>query len=198
MKRSVGSDKPIKVRGALGAAASIVYGILAACGQTESNPEGQAQSGGTSATSGGRGGSSSLVPVGKAGFAACGSLECPLEEFEKACCWNHDSNTSDCNSPEQSCTFGRAVHLLHCDETADCPASHPDEPTGCIFDWRNGGGRAVCSAPLRLPQLEATLVIIQLCNPDAPDDDCGSGTCQPVTDQALLSGLLPANFHACY
>src|SRR5688500_17305425 len=95
-----------QVRGRLGAAASIVCGVLvacgvlAACGQSESNPMEPAQSGGTSATSGGRagaGGSSSLVPVGKAGLAACGSLECPLEEFEKACCWNHDSNTSECN-----------------------------------------------------------------------------------------------------
>jgi hypothetical protein len=306
MKPSVRSGKPIKIRGALGAAASIVCGVLAACGQSESNPGGQTESGGTSATSGGRGGrgggsgvattgghsagrggssggsnsttggapsiqggepgeagaagdptsgaggsaggapdetggtpndtggnagtggrvgaggstgggaaaqsgaagedagdggaagSSSLVPVGKAGFAACGSLECPLEEFEKACCWNHDSNTSECDSPEQSCTFGQAVHVLHCDEAADCPASNADEPTGCTFDWRNGGGRAECSAPLLSPQLEAAMVIVQLCNPGAPDDDCGSGTCRPVTEQALLSGLLPANFHACY
>jgi hypothetical protein len=258
MKPSVRSGKPIKIRGAPGATASIVCGVLAACGQSESNPGGQTESGGTSATSGGRGGrgggsgvatkapdetggtpndtggnagtggrvgaggstgggaaaqsgaagedagdggaagSSSLVPVGKAGFAACGSLECPLEEFEKACCWNHDSNTSECDSPEQSCTFGQAVHVLHCDEAADCPASNADEPTGCTFDWRNGGGRAECSAPLLSPQLEAAMVIVQLCNPDAPDDDCGSGTCRPVTEQALLSGLLPANFHACY
>jgi hypothetical protein len=146
----------------------------------------------------GAGGASSLVPVGKAGFAACGSLECPLEEFEKGCCWNHDTNTSECDSPEQSCTFGRPVHILHCDEAADCRASSPDWPSGCTFDWRNGGGRAECSAPVVQPQLEADMVIVQLCNPDDPEDDCGSGTCRPVTEQALLSGLLPTNFHACY
>jgi hypothetical protein len=191
----------------LRAAASLVCGVLAACGQAESNPGHHSETGGAPSAQGaagndaggaGAGGPSSLVPVGRVGFAACGSLECPLEEFEKGCCWNHDTNTSECDSPEQSCAFGRPVHILHCDEAADCRASSPDWPSGCTFDWRNGGGRAECSAPLVQPQLEADMVIVQLCNPDDPEDDCGSGTCRPVTEQALLSGLLPTNFHACY
>jgi hypothetical protein len=131
------------------------------------------------------------------GFAACGSIECPLREFDKACCWNHDTYASECAAPDHDCSFEEAVHVLRCDETADCP-SPSGETTGCTFDWRNGGGRAECGGRLSTPVFEAAMVIVQLCNPDDSDDDCGNGTCQPVTDHELLGGLLPANFHACY